>query len=177
MDKTSLAGLCAVMIGLSSFGALAQDYAKLEVSFADEAWTSNAVPTIGICDAYGGKGYSPALKISGIPAEANVIIVAFSDRIYSPMDNGGHGVLRYSIAPGQGNVTLPSVPGDTKKLPEGIWVESDNSSRMHGGRGYLGPCSGGRGNRYEADLKALYKPTDGGETKLLAKGTIRLGYY
>ncbi|TAN52312.1 MAG: hypothetical protein EPN26_08140 [Rhodospirillales bacterium] len=177
MKSAFFAGLCATIVACLPFGVMAQELAKLDVAFADEAWTGSAVPTVGICDAYGGKNFSPSLKISGIPADANAVIVSFSDRTYSPMDGGGHGVLGFSLEPGKDSVTLPALPGNSRNFPEGIWIESDNSSRMHGGRGYLGPCSGGRSNRYEADVRAILKPKEGGETKLLAKGAIRLGYY
>jgi len=37
------------------------------------------------------------LIIKGIPAEANAIILAFSDQSWPPMDNGGHGKIGYRL--------------------------------------------------------------------------------
>ncbi len=46
------------------------------------------------------------------------------------------------------------------------------------GRGYLPPCSGGRGNLYSAEVLAVFKSeTDTSENRLLARGYIALGHY
>jgi len=163
----------------TTYKAVSDPLPKLDVSFASTAWDGKSVPKDGICQVNGGKGDTPELMVSGIPAGANAIVVEFSDRSYAPHDNGGHGKIGYDIAAGTSKVTLPKVPGMTDKgLPVGTWIEMNNVSVRDPAPGYRGPCSGGRGNTYEADVKAVVKPAkEGEEGKLLAKGRIRLGIY
>ena len=59
---------------------------------------------------------------------------------------------------GAGEAELVAVPGGTKKMPDGVWLVKKN--RATGGwysKGYLPPCSGGKGNRYVADVLAVKK--------------------
>lgn len=152
--------------------------AKLDVSFVDPAWDGKTVPKIGICQPYEGKGDTPALKVKGIPAGANAIVVEYSDRSFAPMDNGGHGVLRYTIAKGQAEVVLPATPGMTDKMPEGVTIESNNRGQRNVAPGYRGPCSGGRGNLYEGVVKAVFKgANDKEQSLLLGEGKFSLGRY
>lgn len=169
--------LSALFLGVA-FPALAQEASSLTVTFADESWNGSKVPYSGVCSANGGKNFTPPISVANVPADANAIIVEYSDRTYTPHNNGGHGKIGYWIEPGKGSATLPAIEGDTRKLGDGAWVEGDNFDTRQGARGYLGPCSGGRGNLYEADLKAVIKSKDGsGETRVLSKGQIRLGYF
>lgn len=162
----------------TTYRAASDPLPKLDVQFASAAWDGKAVPKDGICQVHGGRGDTPELKVSGIPAGANAVIVEFSDRSFAPMDNGGHGIIGWKIEPGATTATLKPVPGMTSKVADGTWIEGDNRSSNSPAPGYRGPCSGGRGNTYEADVKAVYKPTkDGEEGKLLAKGRIRLGTF
>ena len=122
---------------------------------------------------------TPALTVSGIPAGANAIIVELNDATYQPLSyDGGHGKIGFWIT-GGGQATLRAVPGGTKAMPAGVFLEAKN--RATGGwasEGYLPPCSGGNGNMYFADVKAVYKAkSDGEASKLLAQGRIDLGKY
>ncbi|MBC7908121.1 MAG: hypothetical protein H7Y60_15450 [Rhodospirillaceae bacterium] len=147
----------------------------LDVKLASAPWNGHTVPNEGICVDHGGKGFAPEIVVNNIPAEATAIIVEFSDRNYSPMNGGGHGVIGFPVKPGATSVKLPSIPGYTSELPDGIWVKSHNRST---GKGYRGPCSGGRHNIYEADIKAVQEPQKQGEEgKLFATGRVRLGTY
>jgi len=162
----------------SKYKAASDPLPPLDVKFASAAWDGKAVPKEGVCQVHGGKGDTPELIVSGIPAGANAVIVEFSDRSFSPMDNGGHGVIGWKIPAGATSATLKPVPGMTHAVADGAWIESHNAATRDVAPGYRGPCSGGRGNTYEADVKAVYKPEkDSEEGKLLAKGRIRLGTY
>ena len=162
----------------TTYKAVSDPLPTLNVQFTSPAWTGKSVPKDGVCQVYGGKGDTPEMKVSGIPAGANAIVVEFSDRTYAPMNNGGHGIIGWKIESGSGSAVLKPVPGMTATVPDGTWVEADNRSTNTPAPGYRGPCSGGRGNTYEADVKAVFKPAKEGEPgKLLATGQIRLGTY
>jgi hypothetical protein len=155
-------------------GATADDFAA---RFAESAWTGDKIPSGQHCAKDGGQGATPALILSGIPAEANAIIVEFNDQDFNKLSyDGGHGKIGFMITPGQAEVTLPSVPGGTKNMPEGVWVEKKN--RATGNwytEGYLPPCSGGRSHLYTADIYAVVK--NGDDYDDIAETDIRLGRY
>lgn len=148
--------------------------AKLDVTYTDTRWTGNGVPNVGVCARDGGEGMSPPLMVRNIPTGTTDIVVEFSDRSYAPMDSGGHGSIRVPTA-GQTEVRIPSVPGETFNLPNGVFTESAHIGTIGAGA-YAGPCSGGRNNFYEADVKAVSKSTTPSQpSKLLGKGRISLG--
>ena len=147
--------------------------AELDISFADPAWTGDAVPEGQHCTSHGGTGATPALDISNVPDGTTQVNVAFSDETYQPMNNGGHGTIGFAVTPTDGMVTLPSVPGETGDLPEPAFVAvPNNTSGERLTPGYMPPCSGGRGNTYSADVTAL-----DAEGNALASGYIVLGTY
>lgn len=179
--KTALTPL---IVSLVVAGCVSSPYkpvekiASLEVAFADSQWDGKRVPKAGICQPYDGKGETPALKIVNIPAGANALVVEYSDRSFAPMDNGGHGILRYTIAKGQTEVVLAATPGMTDKLPQGVAIEADNRGQRNMAPGYRGPCSGGKGNLYEGVVKAVYKGVDEKDPSLLlGEGRFTLGRY
>ena len=152
---------------------------KLTVSFADAAWDGKAVPKGQQCSKFSGAGGTPALIVDGVPEGANAIIVEFNDRSYAPLSaNGGHGKIGFWVK-GGGAATLASVPGEKSELPEGSFLEARNRATGSFARpGYLPPCSGGKGNAYFAEVKAVYKgKTEAEKGKLLAVGAIELGRY
>lgn len=150
--------------------------AKLSVAYTDTRWTGKGVPNVGICARDGGEGMSPPLVVRNIPAGTTDIIVEFSDRSYAPMNNGGHGSIRVPTA-GKTEVMIPSVPGETLNLPDGVFMEAAHIGTIGAGA-YAGPCSGGRGNFYEADVKAVSNSTTPSEpSRLLGKGRISLGIH
>lgn len=164
------------LLGSIAPGALADD---LNVSFADSAWDGKRIPDGQQCTKFGGKGGTPALQVENIPAGTNVIIVEFNDRDYQPLSwNGGHGKIGFWISEGSSSALLPSVPGETDDLPEGSFVERGNRATGSYARpGYLPPCSGGRGNRYFAEVKAVQKVEGQRKPKVLAKTRVQLGRY
>jgi hypothetical protein len=150
---------------------------KLMVSFADPKWDGNKVPAGCQCSSYGGSGGSPALLVKGIPAGADAVVVKFNDRDYAPLStDGGHGAIWVSTG-GKSTLTVPSVPGETDSMPPGVNVESAHRGSRWSGV-YLPPCSGGRGNRYMAEVLAVKRAgQDGKGGQLLASGMIELGTY
>lgn len=153
--------------------AMAQDV-PLTVTFADPAWTGETVPEGQHCALQGGSGATPALHVAGVPDGTTTIEVAFNDETYTPMDDGGHGILHFEVTPENHEVDLASVPGNTAEgLPEGVTVAT--AARGEGdyaSAGYLPPCSGGQGNTYTATVRAL-----NGDSQVLGQGEISLGTY
>jgi len=151
--------------------------ADLTVKFADPAWTGDKIPKGQHCKKFGGEGATPPLTVSGIPPEANAIVVEFNDKSYQQLSyDGGHGKIGFHITQGAGTATLPAVPGGTSDMPDGVWlVKKNRASGAWSSAGYLPPCSGGRGNKYEADVFAVI--VEGGDYKEIAEGNIKLGRY
>lgn len=144
--------------------------AGLKVSFTDSTWNGSTVPDKGICKHRDGEGWSPALRISNIPAGAVKVELRFTDEDWD--SEGFHGVVAVKVPAGGTSVDVPSFEGETDKLPAGV-----ESIRSHGcfecGSGvYLGPCSGGRDHAYTVYVYAMNAK---GET--LAKGELALGSY
>lgn len=157
---------------------------KLVVEFADPAWDGKSLPEGQQCNnPHGGNGSSPPLRVSSIPPEADAIVIEFNDKNYQQLSfNGGHGTLGFDIKPGIGSVVLPTVQGETKEMPEGVWLVSNNkvTNKKYREPGYLPPCSGGRNHRYEAIVYAV-KVKDKAEGKQgykkLSKGKIIFARY
>lgn len=171
--------VCLLVVLLSSCATTryvpVEQMAKLDVAFTDPRWTSGAVPNVGVCDRNGGEGMSPPLIVRNIPSGATNIIVEFNDLSYDPLSfGGGHGTIRVPVA-GKAEVMIPSVPGETFKLPDGVFMEAAHRARQKPGA-YLGPCSRRGGNFYEADVLAVFKSkTPEQPSRLLGKASIGLG--
>ena len=135
-------------------------------------WDGENVPSGQQCRLFEGAGATPPMALTGLPDGTVQIRVEFNDKSYPPLAaNGGHGVIGFSVS--GPNAALPAVPGMTADLPEGIEVLSAaRSSGQYASPGYLPPCSGGRGNRYMADVIAL----DASGTEL-ARVSVELGRY
>ncbi len=136
-------------------------------------WTGKAVPNGQQCRLHGGNGATPPMVVSGIPDGTKWIVMEFNDKDYRPLSTkGGHGVLAY---PAKGSTTsVPALPGMTARLPGGAQVvKKARSTGEYASAGYLPPCSGGRGNRYTVDVKAV--AADG---KVLSqKRNVTIGRY
>ncbi len=149
----------------------------LTLSFADPAWNGKSVPSGQICKKFGGNGSAPSISVAGIPAEADALVLEFSDRSHSPMNHGGHGKVGYRITPGAGTVVVPSFAGETFTLPEGFFLISKHKGWSEPGA-YLPPCSGGQSNKYVVTVKAVkLESEDGKSFKTLAEEMLSLGYY
>lgn len=154
--------------------------APLKVSFAGALWDGKKVPDGQQCQRFGGTNpATPRLKVEGIPAEANAIIMEYSDRSWPPMDNGGHGKIGYSIPKNTLEIVIPSVPGHTFDMPEGFFIIAPHQGPDWDTAGaYMPPCSGGMGNAYYVTIKAVHRSSDEDkEFKVLGQTVLELGIY
>ena len=152
---------------------------RLDVRFAEPTWGGEKIPYNQQCRRLGGRGASPGLVIFNIPPEANALILEFSDQDDPKMDNGGHGVIGYSIPLGTRAATIPSISGETRDLEEPFFIVA--RPRKSGGddRGaYLPPCSDERNHRYYVTVRAVYKAKKSGEkNQMLGMGKLVMGRY
>jgi len=160
---------------------ISEDKVKLNITFTDKKWDGKTVPKDEVCSEYNKKGgNSPALSISNLPSTTNYIILSFSDETFKGMSNGGHGIIGYSIKEGTSTLILPSIKGETFTLPTGVKSIREHQGVQFGKEegAYLPPCSGGSGNQYTLDIKAIHKPTNvEGEYLLVGDANISLGKY
>ncbi len=167
--------LFVIVFSFIAFHAHAQS-TSLNVSFADKSWDGNIVPAGMHCAKHGGNGSSPALNVSNIPADANRVVVAFSNGAYKKLDNGGHGIIGMRIAAGTKEITFPSIAENITDMPKGIYIISAQKGDWgKDGAAYMAPCSGGKGSRYYATVRAVQEK-DGADIEL-GKTDIELGKY
>ena len=136
--------------------------AEMQVEFGGD-WDGETIPDGQQCEMRGGNGATPPMQVSGVPDGASMLLLYFNDIDYRPMATGGaHGVIGFDAT---GPVTdLPSVPGMTADLPDGVQVITPaRSTGRFASDGYLPPCSSS--NRYAFDLVAL--DADGQELERL----------
>jgi hypothetical protein len=157
----------------------------LDVRFADPSWDGVSIPAHARCSRYGPAGASPALIVTGLPEGTRMVAVAFNDDSYRPLStDGGHGTIAVAADGGVGWVLVPSIPGETAALPDGVMMLAPHRGRLSPDTAYLGPCSGGTGNHYSAEIMALriplppqgIRPALAGDD-VLARSTISLGRY
>jgi len=154
------------------------DPAKLIVSFADQTWDGVKIPNGQECKKFGGNGSTPSLIIEHIPEGSNAVIVEFSDRSFFIMNHGGHGKIGVWLDDQQSSVLIPSVAGETRIVPSSLFIEKEHRGWRGKEGAYLPPCSGGRGNHYYAEVKAVFKDqVNTSNSRLLAAGEIYLGEY
>lgn len=178
--------LIGVALALSLSGCVAYSYkptdnmSELRLSFAEPIWDGKHVPAGQQCHRFGGVNpKTPVIKVTNIPVAANAIVVEFSDRSYTPMENGGHGKIGYEIPKGSDTVLVPSVMGHTFELPDGVFLVSAHRNPSWDDAGaYMPPCSGGSDNSYYATVKAISRTTvTGDKPLLLGEGVIQMGSY
>ena len=145
--------------------------AQMNVTLGDP-WDGQDVPAGQQCALFKGAGATPPMQVTNAPAGTVQINVEYNDKSYGPLSqNGGHGIIGFTVS---GTVIeLPSVPGMTTELPAGSFVvAAARSTGEYASPGYLPPCSGGRGNKYSARVKAL---SAGGE--VLEEVVLPIGRY
>jgi len=150
----------------------------LTIALIDPAWNGKNIPTDQVCKKFGGdQAKSPALTVEGIPTGADELVLSFNDESYSPMDKGGHGVIRVQLNK-VNTIQIQPIPGETDTLPAGMSVVARHRGTGWSGTGgaYLPPCSGGRGNTYSIDVSAIKNGSDGSITTL-TRGKIVMGRY
>jgi phosphatidylethanolamine-binding protein (PEBP) family uncharacterized protein len=153
-------------------GEARYDLSKImTVEFADGRWDHRRIPRGQQCSRHGGKGATPALSVNGIPKKTKTITVAFNDEGTPELaKNGGLGVVGYPWL-GKNNQLLHSVPGETRSISGGAFLVASNRDDGKE-KGYLPPCSGGKGHTYTAIVTAVDRS---GET--LAQRRVVLGRY
>ena len=152
----------------------------LELAFVDSDWDGDKIPNGQQCHRQDGENPStPRIQVSNIPEGADAIILEFSDRTYSPMNNGGHGKIGFEISEGTNEVVIPSVPGHTFDLPEGFFLVQEHRASGYDTAGaYMPPCSGGIGNHYYVTIKAVKVLSKEDKAfNLLGQGILELGKY
>jgi hypothetical protein len=143
----------------------------LSVAVNGAGWDGRTLPDGQQCEREGGNGATPPLRVSGIPAGADTLVVAYNDLDYPPLSrDGGHGKIGFTLAPGATSASLPAVPGHSRQMPAGAFIEAHN--RGYRKIGYVPPCSGGAGHRYVAIVTAL---RDG--VRVAASGAVSIGRY
>ena len=151
--------------------------ADMSAKITDAAWDGKTVPEGQQCNRFGGKAMSPTLNVMDIPAATDALIIAFDDRSYGPMNNGGHGQVIYNIAKGVGQADVPSIPPHTFDLPDGFTLLSAHKAPSWDTAGaYMPPCSGGGGNSYAIVVKAVTMDGDKA-SDALAVTEVAMGKY
>lgn len=147
----------------------------LSVEFSDSKWDGITVPRDEVCSNYNVQsGSTPALKVSNIPQNTTKIIFTYSDKTFTKMDNGGHGVIAFNLKENTKEVNVPALEGETFELIKGFEIVSAHTgTRFKKTAGaYLAPCSGGKGNTYIVDINAVDS-----SNKSLAKTQLVLGKF
>ncbi len=174
--KSNFATLFALLAfcGLTT-SAMAET--PLTASLNDSHWDGNLIPAGQQCLKFGGnQPATPPLKITGIPEQANLLILEYSDRSYQPMNNGGHGRMAYTISSPTQSLQLPAVAGHSFELPSGfMMLEAHRNPKWDKASAYMPPCSGGNGNMYYVTVQAVHY--DGEKTAVLAKTILEMGKF
>lgn len=147
----------------------------LKVEFTDAKWDGITIPKDEVCSDYNIEaGSTPPLKISNIPASAEKIVFTYNDKSFTKMDNGGHGVVSYTIKESVKEINIPALQGETFELTDGFEsVTAHTGTRFKKVAGaYLAPCSGGKENTYTVNINAV-----DGNNKSLAETELVLGKY
>ncbi len=172
--KRVLTGAAALglVFGVATLAQAAN--APLTAKFADAKWNGEKLPAGQQCKKDKGAGMTPPIEVMGLPAGTTAVVLAFNDETYQPMNNGGHGQVRFAVAKGAKSVKLAPAPGETDDLPAGVTKEKGHIASAFSGTGgaYLPPCSGGQGNSYTVTVKAM-----GEGSAVLGETKLALGKY
>ena len=148
----------------------------LSASFTDtKMWDGKTVPKEEVCSNYNMEaGSTPEIMLKNIPTNSQKVILTFTDETFKGMNNGGHGVVSYTLTANTNTTTIPSFQGETFDLPENFTsVIAHRGTKYKKTPGaYLAPCSGGKGNTYSVLIQAVNK-----DSKVLDKTTLTLGKY
>jgi phosphatidylethanolamine-binding protein (PEBP) family uncharacterized protein len=131
----------------------------LKAGFSDSKWDGMTVPKDEVCSNFNNNvsGSTPPLKISNIPTGTAKLVFTYSDKTFTKLDNGGHGILSYKVAADAKEINVPAQQGETFELVSGFEVVTAHTgTRFNKAPGaYLPPCSGGKGNTYKVGIEAL----------------------
>lgn len=168
MKKILSVALGSLALGL----AVSLPLKAMVVELADPVWGGEKIPQGMQCQKFGGDGpRTPALMISAIPENTNLLIFEYSDESHKPMDNGGHGKFGYALNEPVSQQWVPQVSGHSFELPKGFFmIEQHRNPKWDKAGAYMPPCSGGRNNLYYVTVKAAQVKDDG----ITIKATQRL---
>jgi hypothetical protein len=146
----------------------------MTAKFIDGGWDGITIPANQVCRKFGGTGATPRLALDGYHTGTQVILLAFNDETYEPMNNGGHGIVGFRI---NGKyASTGAMAGEVNIISQGQFIVADN----RGGEvpGYLPPCSGGRGNLYSVTVMAVtWADTNPPSYRVLNQTRVELGRY
>jgi phosphatidylethanolamine-binding protein (PEBP) family uncharacterized protein len=145
------------LMAFSALLALSSTATAFEVKFTDSAWNGMKIPTGQQCQKFGGDNpMTPKLMVLDIPAGSDALILEYSDRDSEKMNNGGHGIMKYSLTSSGMLVQVPAVPGHTFSLPARFTsIEAHRSPGWDTAGAYMPPCSGGKDHEYYLTVKAV----------------------
>jgi len=171
----AIAGGCGGRYQMNTIPILAE----IQIELDDPQWDGKTIAPAQRCRRFGGNGSTPALRVTNIPSDANVLVLEFSDKSFSPMDKGGHGIIGYRIPNGTNSVSIPAIAGHTFDLPAPFFVIAAHRKPAWDVPGaYLPPCSGGTGNLYYIRIQAISDPdVPNLRPRLLGQGKLFLGRY
>ncbi len=172
VSKTKIAGttLCAAIVVCAGVAH------AMSAKLATPGWDGVRLPSNEHCPTRGGNGKAPAFKVTGIPTGANVIVVAYYDETYGAKVGARwtHGIIGFRHAGGP-TAVLPRVARYRKSLGPNAFVIRNSSK---GRTGYHPPCSGGRGHRYTAVVRAVKWDFSANKAiKVLAETRLSIGEY
>ena len=146
---------------------------SFDAKFAGSEWNSSMVPKGQQCQKFGGNNpATPKLIVSGVPNNADKIILEYSDRDSKRMNNGGHGQMSYMLKSSASEVEIQSVMGHTFDIPKSFnMIEAHRGPGWDKAGAYMPPCSGGKGHEYYVTIKAV----KGGN--VIATTVLEMGKY
>ena len=151
----------------------------LSVSFMKPTeWNGKIIPASQGCRFQGGQGSTPALYISHIPAQTNLLIMEINNLdVPSLASDGGNGSIGF-YHNGESTAVLLPIPGESYSLPSFAFKEK--ASRVNPAKPYpyMPPCLE-KHQRYSITIKAVRRTGsfDKQKTDLLGIGHISLGKY
>lgn len=150
----------------------------LSVRFVEPTnWGGEYIPAQQICRREGGRGSTPPLYVTDIPAETNLIILEINNLDVPELVQAGQGAIGF-YHNGESSATLLPVQGETYRLPSFAFEEK--ASRIYPSMPwpYMPPCHH-KGYRYTATVKAVKRTGsfDLQKTVVLGVGEIDLGTF
>ena len=87
----------------------------LKAEFTDAKWDGMTVPKDEVCSNFNESkiGSTPPLKVSNIPSGTAKLVFTYSDKTFTKMDNGGHGIVAYKVAADAKEISVPAQGGET----------------------------------------------------------------
>ena len=94
----------------------------LKAEFTDAKWDGMTVPKDEVCSNFNESkiGSTPPLKVSNIPSGTAKLVFTYSDKTFTKMDNGGHGIVAYKVAADAKEISVPAQGGETFELADGF---------------------------------------------------------